>query len=70
MPKLSKFAKINLTWGVTITLGLASFIFARNAINDERRDRMRLKKRIEEQVRKEREEELVALEAKAAAEKK
>ena len=37
--------------GVTITLGLASFIVARNAINDERRDRMRLKKRIEEQVR-------------------
>ena len=38
---------------LTITAGLATFIVARNAIQDERRQRMRLKKRIEEQVRRE-----------------
>jgi len=60
MPKLSKLAKINLSWALTITAGLATFIVARNAIQDERRQRMRLKKRIEEQVLQEREEELAA----------
>jgi len=70
MPKLSKLAKINLSWGIIITSGLATFVIARDQIQAERRERMKLKRKIEEQVQKERLEDLAVRETTRTAEKK
>merc|ERR1712038_99564 len=69
--KVSKLNKINLSWFVLITAGLFSFVKARDVVIGQRKERMSLKKRVEEQVLKEREQELEAIkESRAAAEKK
>jgi len=49
----TKSAKVNLSWGALIVVGLGAFVIARNDAIKKRQEQMRIRKAIKDQVVKE-----------------
>merc|ERR1711893_245870 len=52
----SKITKVNLAWGALIIAGLSSFVLARNAVMDQRVEKMKIRRKVEQEVHQEIEE--------------
>jgi len=49
----SRIARVNISWGVLIVLGISSFVWARNDAIEQRKQQMKIRKEVKAQVERE-----------------